>query len=123
MLNIVKRGFSADVRGELTAKILENLKYKRQTVLLVPEQQTVISEAEMAKRLPASSVLHFEVTNFTRLANTVFRSLGGLFGEYCDKTRESLIMWRTLTELSPMLELTSKRREIGAGVVKRLCPQ
>lgn len=119
MLKIVKRGFSADTRAELTEAILEKIKSGTRTVLLVPEQQTVISETEMAKRLPPSSVLNFEVTNFTRLANTVFRSLGGLFGEYCDSVRESLIMWRTLTELSPMLELTSKRREIGAGVVKK----
>ena len=119
MLNIIERGFSADVRGELVAEILEKIKLGENALLIVPEQQTVISETEMAKKLPPSAVLNFEVTNFTRLANTVFRNLGGLFGEYCDKTRESLIMWRTLTELSPLLELTAKRREIGAGVVKR----
>ena len=119
MLKIIKRGFSADIRDELTANILEKIKLGTRTILLVPEQQTVISETEMAKRLPPSSVLNFEVTNFTRLANTVFRSLGGLFGEYCDSVRESLIMWRTLSELSPLLELTSKRREIGAGVVRK----
>lgn len=119
MLTIIKRGFSADIRGELTEKIRESIKNGRRTILLVPEQQTVISETEMAKRLPASAVLNFEVTNFTRLANTVFRSLGGLFGEYCDSVRESLIMWRALAELSPMLELTAKRREIGAGLVKK----
>ena len=119
MLNIVKRGFSADIRTELCERIRESIDAGKRTVLLVPEQQTVISETEMAKRLPPSSVLNFEVTNFTRLANTVFRSLGGLFGEYCDTTRESLIMWRALTELSPMLELTARRREIGAGLVKK----
>lgn len=119
MLNIIKRGFSADIRSDLVKRALLAVAQGKHAILLVPEQQTVITEAEMAKRLPPSSVLSFEVTNFTRFANTVFRTLGGLFGEYCDSTRESLIMWRTLTELSPMLELTSRRREIGVGVVKK----
>lgn len=119
MLNIVKRGFSADIRRELADKIRASIDAGKRTMLIVPEQQTVISETEMAKRLPPSAVLSFEVTNFTRLANTVFRSLGGLFGEYCDSVRENLIMWRALTELSPLLELTAKQREIGPGTVKK----
>ena len=72
----------------------------------------------MAKRLPPSSVLCFEVTNFTRLANTTFRSLGGLSGEYCDSAKKSLIMWRTLSELSPTLSMTAGRSEINSGLVE-----
>ena len=119
MLEIIRRGFSADLRSEMTERVKECISLGERAFLIVPEQQTVTSEVEMAKRLPPSSVLHFEVTNFTRFSNTVFRSLGGLYGEYCDKTRESLIMWRTLTELSPLLELTAKRRDVGVGIVGR----
>ena len=72
----------------------------------------------MSGLLPASSALCFEVTNFTRLANTTFRTLGGLSGEYCDSAKKALIMWRTLTELSPVLAMTSGRKEINSGLVE-----
>ncbi len=71
--------------------------------LIVPEQQTVSVEREMACILPASAPLSFEVVNFTRLADTVFRMHGGLANVTSDASLEQLIMWRTLTELSPML--------------------
>ena len=83
----------------------------------MPEQQTVLAESIMSEILPPSAALISEVTNFTRLANTTFRALGGLSGEYCDKAKKTLIMWRTLTELSPLLSITSGRREINAGMV------
>jgi hypothetical protein len=56
----------------------EILEGDRQLVLLVPEQQTVLWETKMAKMLPTSSNLRLEITNFTRLSNSVFRECGGL---------------------------------------------
>ena len=47
-------------------------------VLLVPEQQAVLWERDLAAHLPPSAWLKLELTNFTRLANTVFRLYGGL---------------------------------------------
>jgi ATP-dependent helicase/nuclease subunit B len=88
------------------------------SILIVPEQQTVMAEGLLTEILPPSSALCFEVTNFTRLANTTFRALGGLSGEYCDSAKKSLIMWKTLTELSPVLSMTSGRREINSGLVE-----
>ena len=118
MLKIVRSGFSASAR-EAFCKEIESLCEKgMKSCLIVPEQQTVIAESMMSERLPASSNLVFEVTNFTRLANTTFRALGGLAGEYCDPAKKALIMWKTLTELSPMLTMTSGRREINAGQVE-----
>ena len=118
MLKIVRSGFSASAR-EAFCKEIESLCEKgMKYCLIVPEQQTVIAESMMSERLPASSNLVFEVTNFTRLANTAFRALGGLAGEYCDSAKKALIMWKTLTELSPVLTMTSGRREINAGQVE-----
>lgn len=72
--------------------------------LIVPEQQTVVSERLALERLPFTAQLGFEVLNFTRLANRVFRRFGGLSYHYINASMRSLFMWRTLRELSPMLE-------------------
>ncbi len=118
MLKIVRSGFSASAREAFCREIELLCQNDSKSCLIVPEQQTLIAETMMSERLAPSSNLVFEVTNFTRLANTVFRSLGGLAGEYCDSAKKALIMWKTLTELSPMLSMTSARREINAGMVE-----
>ena len=118
MLKIVRSGFSASAREAFCREIEELCQNGSKSCLIVPEQQTLIAETMMSERLAPSSNLVFEVTNFTRLANTAFRALGGLAGEYCDSAKKALIMWKTLTELSPMLSMTSARREINAGMVE-----
>ncbi len=119
MLKIMKSPFGGEGHDRLTARILALTEKELPSILIVPEQQTVLAEAEMAELLPDSAPLYFEATNFTRLANTAFRALGGISGEYCDAGRQSLIMWRTLTELAPLLSMTRGRRDIGAGLVER----
>ena len=118
MLEIVRSGFSSASREAFSEEILRLTEQGRKSLLIVPEQQTVMAEGLMSQLLPPSSALFFEVTNFTRLANTTFRTLGGLSGEYCDSVKKSLIMWRTLTELSPTLSMTSGRGEINSGLVE-----
>ena len=119
MLKIVRSGFSSAARDAFISAIAKRSDEGQRSCLIVPEQQTVMAESLMSLILPPSSVLCFEVTNFTRLANTAFRALGGLSGEYCDSAKKSLIMWRTLTELSPTLSMTAGRREINAGLVEQ----
>ena len=118
MLRILRGGFFSVGREKLTEEIKLAVNERKPTLLIVPEQQTVLSETELASMLPSYSPLCFEVTNFSRLANTTFRALGGINGEYCDKAVKALIMWRALTELSPMLNMTSGKREITAGLVE-----
>ena len=119
MIRIIEGGFFSGAHERIRGEILTAVNSGKRVFLIVPEQQTVTAEAEMAELLPESSPLFFEATNFTRLANTVFRGLGGADAEYCDRTRRALIMWRTLTELSPVLHMTRSSREISAGVVER----
>ncbi len=117
MLKIVRSRHTASAREAFCSDISRRVADGKKSYLIVPEQQTVMAEALMAKILPSDAPLCFEVTNFTRLANTTFRSLGGLSGEYCDSAKKALIMWRTLTELSPTLSMTNGKREISAGMV------
>ncbi len=117
MLNIIKSGFTSGGHEKIKKDIKRLVGLGKKVILIVPEQQTLLAEAEMVDILPPSSPLIFEVTNFTRLANTTARALGGISGEYCDKTKRSLLMWRTLTELSPVLFGISGN--INEGLVNR----
>lgn len=68
----------------------------RPVVLIVPEQQTVVWETRIAESLPESAYLRLEITNFTRLANSVFRTYGGLADTVIDEGSRSLIVWRAM---------------------------
>ena len=116
MLRIIRNGFGSDTGESIARLITTAINNEKQSYLIVPEQQTVMAESEMALRLPKNAPLYFEATNFTRFANTVFRALGGLSGEYCDKGKKALIMWRTITELAPVLNMTTGQ-EVNAGLV------
>lgn len=82
---------------------------------VVPEQQTVSVETAMAGALPASAVLQFEVTNFTRLANTVFRAVGGLAGEYATPDTKALLMYHAIDALKEQLHV--RRKTVSTGTV------
>ena len=69
---------------------------ERDIVLIVPEQQTVVWETRIAEALPESAYLRLEITNFTRLANSVFREFGGLADTVVDEGSRMLIVWRAM---------------------------
>lgn len=83
---------SSDVRGG------------KRAFFIVPEQEAVSVERNIAKTLPARAQLDVEVLNFSRLCNRIFRTWGGLSYNTADAPAKSLIMWKTIRELSPMLE-------------------
>lgn len=117
MLRIFEGGFYSSAWEDVKQEILDLTNRGERTFLIVPEQQAVIAEGEFASMLPSSAPLTFEVTNFTRLANTVSRALGGISKEYSNHAKESLIMWMTLTELSPFLTMTGGG-EVSSGTVE-----
>ncbi len=119
MLTLIEGGFGSVCHSELLTRIKRSVEAGRRTYLFVPEQQTLVCEGEMCEVLPSSAPQIFEVTNFTRFANTAFRILGGIGGKYCTGAETSLVMWRVLTELSPLLSMTRGRRTLAAGVVER----
>lgn len=119
MLKISEGGFYSVAYGKMKDEISGLVREGKRVYLLVPEQQAVSAERDIMPSLPASAPLNFEVTNFTRLANTAMRMLGGIGKAYSDSAKETLIMWRTLTELSPFLEMTSGARDINDGLVAK----
>ncbi len=107
MLRIIYGGFgsgkSAEMMSYVKARLKEKDPYKKSMYMIVPEQDTVRAELEATRTLPPSSALVFEVLNFSRLANTVFRSLGGLSYNYADKTSKALCMWRSIRSLGGLI--------------------
>ncbi|NLW74734.1 MAG: hypothetical protein GX057_07630 [Clostridiales bacterium] len=104
MINLVfgvsGSGKSAYIEEQITADVAAG----REAYLIVPEQQTYVAERRYTKILPPSAQLCFEVLNFTRLANKIFREYGGLSYNYIDTGMKSLLMWNNLRELAPILE-------------------
>ena len=119
MLNILRSGFCSLGHERVLDEAISLAKSGEKVLLIVPEQQTVTTEAQIADMLRGAASLNLEVTNFTRLANSTARTLGGLSAERCDSTRASLIMWQTLTELAPALTVTENSRGISEGLVSR----
>ncbi len=87
----------------------------KRSYLIVPEQETVSCERALLDILPQSAQLTSEVLNFSRLANLIFRHYGGLSYNYADKGAKTLIMWKNLRELMPLLAEYSKSAE-GTGI-------
>ncbi len=116
MLHLIY-GISGSGKTDTVAtRIADTLPSGRPSYLLVPEQYTLVVERDMARRLPPSAPLSFEVTNFSRLSNTAFRRVGGLSYRYATAGTRNLFMWRTLSELLPLL---SEGGELDIGRVRR----
>lgn len=89
-----------------TAYIIEEIRKSvasgKRCLLLVPEQQTFISESMLAD-LPPSSALCFEVVTFSRLCTKVFAEYGGLIDSSASGGERDLIMWQSIREISSQL--------------------
>ncbi len=88
---------------KLYQEIQNDIKSNQKALLIVPEQQTVEVETTMSGILPPSAQLSFEVLNFTRLADKLFRIYGGLSYHYITDGMKNLLMWQSLRELQPTL--------------------
>lgn len=103
MLRLIFGGAGSGKTTLLEDLIKKDCLEKKRSLLIVPEQQTVVCEKRMLDILPPSAQLDFEVLNFTRLANKAFRSYGGLTYRYISPGVKNLAMWNTLHKVSPLL--------------------
>ena len=93
-------GKSAYVEG----CIRDDVQTGKRALLIVPEQEVFSAEHRLLSSLPAGAGLHFEIFSFSRLAEAVFGQYGGIAAEPVSPAARSLYMWKTLRELSGMLE-------------------
>lgn len=118
MLTILSDDFTA---FPFKDRLLEAVKAKKSCILLVPEQLALSAEKQVAESFPAYTPLFFEVSNFSRLCDRVFRTEGGLSYRYADHAAEVILMWKTLDALSPFL--ISRRRGNADTVKEQLAMQ
>ncbi len=94
-----------------TRRVLEELTHlARQQdaptlVLLVPEQFSFESERTLLEALGPRLAGRIRVLSFTRLAETVFREVGGLAGRQMDDATRALLMSQALEQVSEQLVL------------------
>ena len=99
-------GSSGTGKGScIIEKIRERLGNGKKKYLIVPEQQTVLWEARICRALPASSALELEVVNFKRLADTVFRTTGGLSRVFTGEAKKILMMWNAVSSVRDSLTI------------------
>ena len=100
MIRFFYRAGSSGTARQIHDSIRQNLDEGHKVILLVPEQETVSVERRMLKELPAPYQLTFEVLNFSRLANRIFRQSGGLSHHAASPAVSALFMWQAINKRS-----------------------
>ncbi len=80
----------------------------RRVCVIVPEQFTVSVESRLAGMTDPRHTLRLEVTNFTRLSDSVSRTVGGLSYTRLTKGAKMLVLWRAMISVFPALTELSK---------------
>lgn len=80
-------------------------------VLIVPEQYSFSSERAILEQFGEKDAQNIEVLSFTRLADYVFRELGGMSGTLADDGIKIMLMVKALSTVQDQLELYAKHIE------------
>ncbi|MBQ9859427.1 MAG: PD-(D/E)XK nuclease family protein [Clostridia bacterium] len=78
---------------------------------LVPEQHSFESERRLLTRLGVQKAAQIQVLSFTRLADKVFREVGGVAGERLDEGVRALLMSRALEQIAAVAQDTAQPLE------------
>ncbi|MBQ7835716.1 MAG: PD-(D/E)XK nuclease family protein [Clostridia bacterium] len=98
-------------RSYILNKIRSEIDSQRKVLLIAPEQQALMWDSLVASELPPTAALQVETLSFTRLADTVFRRMGGCSKNYINNAKKTLIMWRALVSVKDRLRIYNKGRE------------
>ncbi|MBO4382683.1 MAG: helicase, partial [Clostridia bacterium] len=79
-------------------------------LLLVPEQYSYDTERAMLRRFGNRTAQRVEVLSFTRLADYVFRDIGGNAGVVADEGTKLILMLRAMDTVSEKLDYYQKNR-------------
>ena len=110
MLNLICGPSGAGKSRRILRAIGEDISAKRRCYLLVPEQQAYISERDVSAMLPSNAGLYFEIVNFSKLADAIFRRYGGCAAPSAGSGIRSVLVWNTLRQLAPSLEQYGKSK-------------
>ena len=111
MLSLLMGQSGSGKTEQIKNMIKNDVDHAKTVYLIVPEQSALDVEAEFTDLLPPKAQLHFEVLNFTRLANKVFRTYGGISYKYLTPGMKACLMWRTLSEIGEGLSRDISRED------------
>ena len=120
MINFIYGDYGSGKSTHILELIKQGYQNKIRSFLIVPEQQTVSKERQIASLLPPDAQLLCEVTNFSRLSNSIFRDLGGLKYNYVTKSGKNLLMYRAISTCRDELLEYKISKEHEKGSIKLL---
>lgn len=104
MLKLIVGRSGSGKTDAIINRISKSVAEGKNTLLIVPEQQVYSCERNILPKLPTSAGLNFEILSFSRLAQRVASVYGGIAKKVPSNNIKTLLMWRTLREISPLLE-------------------
>ncbi|MBQ7153551.1 MAG: exodeoxyribonuclease V subunit gamma [Clostridia bacterium] len=103
-----------------TARMLEQMKELvlrgEQVLYIIPEQQHYTVEYYIATEFPSGSARYLRILSFSDLADTVKASLGGGNVPTVSRAMQSVIMYKSLKELSGTLTLYDQLKATSSAV-------
>ena len=103
MIEFIYGAYGSGKTTRILEKIASDTDNGKKCFLIVPDQEALSFERLSLSALPNDAQLKLEILGFSRLYNRVCREYGGLSYSYLTKPMRSLLMWKTLRELSPLL--------------------
>lgn len=110
MLSFILGGAGTGKSTSCIQKIKECLDAGEQRIyLIVPEQFSFESDRAVYEQLGISAYNSVKVISFTRIAEEIFSTYGGVAGEYADDATKLVLMHLAITEIKDMLSLYAKQ--------------
>ena len=103
MIEFIFGAYGSGKTTRIFEKIASDTASGKKCFLIVPDQEALSFERMSLSALPNDAQLKLEILGFSRLYNRVCREYGGLSYSYLSKPMRSLLMWKTMRELSPLL--------------------
>lgn len=103
MIEFILGTYGSGKTTEIFKRIADDTAKGKKCFLIIPDQEAVQFERLSLSELPGKSQLYLEILSFSRLYNRVCREYGGLSYSYVTDPMRSLIMWKSLRDLSPLL--------------------
>ncbi|MBP3315398.1 MAG: exodeoxyribonuclease V subunit gamma [Clostridia bacterium] len=103
MIELIFGCYGSGKTREIFSRIERDFKENKKSFLIIPDQEAVQFERQALELLGTRAQLSLEILSFSRLYNRVCREYGGLSYSYVTKPMRSLLMWKTLRELEPLL--------------------
>ena len=104
MINFIFGSYGSGKTTEIFKRIYDDTKAKKRCFLIIPDHEAVQFERLSLSLLEPSAQLYLEILSFSRLYNRVCREYGGLSYSYITKPIRSLVMWKSLRDLRPLLK-------------------